>query len=158
MAVLRLTLIFALATLTLAFAKSGQKVRKEAVQIQSADQFLPLNYTERVTFSNKKGETIPNAAFLNNILVGITDPEAIKYVDDTVENGPPAFGYVTVERNYYQFPAGKIINQIIVESRKNDHHGTAAIVYGGVGYSFVTLKFESELWRSLDYSIKIYAV
>lgn len=43
-----------------------------------------------------------------------------------------------------------------LDKHTNDHGATAEIIAGGVGYSYVTIKFVSERLRAIDFIVEIY--
>ena len=150
MAVLRSNLIFALTTLTMVLAKGGQENETEAVKIRSDDEFLPANYTEKVTFSKYRSAM---ASKRHHIFVA--NSERSKYIDDIVDQDFSIPGYITVQRDYHQFPYGSTISRINVESVKANNHGSVAIMKGGIGFDYISLMFESEYNQTLKYKIQI---
>lgn len=82
-------------------------------------------------------------------------PVVKKYVR---EKKIPILPIIVEEEETFTVPVGYEIAYVkAVDQKQNGHGAKVVVIAGGLGESFVTLKFESQRGHSIDYLVEIYA-
>ncbi|OXU24854.1 hypothetical protein TSAR_008649 [Trichomalopsis sarcophagae] len=63
---------------------------------------------------------------------------------------------VTITKTFEGDKYSKISQLRALDQHSNGHGATAKIIAGGVGFSYVTIKFESERFRGIDFVVELY--
>jgi hypothetical protein len=97
------------------------------------------------------------AAIPNDLTVGAREPGDFLLQREHVEKEESYLGkVVTVTKTLPGDGVSRITQIKALDQHQNGYGAHASIIAGGIGQSYVTIKFESERFRSIDFIIDLY--
>lgn len=97
------------------------------------------------------------ASLPNDLIIGSSDPQAHLIQRESIKHDASKIGkIVTVTKTFNGNNFSKITMVRALDQHRNGHGATARLISGGLGQAYVTLKFESERFRSIDFVVEVY--